>query len=207
MKAEAFSATPPPEPHHPTLCIDGSPVSPSACPRPVNDSLHFTLQEPRKTLWPFAARSEEIDQARERRCDRAVWLCRSWLSWCGEELAQDKHVRNAKRPYFFSHVATAHSSPPWKSQNPKSLQQGRNDFLTVFLRQQLRFSYTELSEEKPAATLTAKLIPGYINMIVYKSSWYFHIMDKLVEIKNASRYLLAACTAATNHYFGSQLID
>ncbi len=82
------------------ICIDGSPVSPSACPLPVNDSLHFTLQEPRKTLWPFPVKSEEIDRAREKRCDRAVWLGGSWLSWCGEELAQDKHVRKTKRHYF-----------------------------------------------------------------------------------------------------------
>lgn len=69
MKGEAFSVSP--------LLLASSvlmapPVSPSAHPLPVNDSLHFTLQEPRKTLWPLPVKSEEIDRAREKRCDRAV---------------------------------------------------------------------------------------------------------------------------------------
>lgn len=120
MKGEAFSV-----PHLPSnpliICIDGSPVSPSTCPLRVNDSLHFTLQEPRKTLWPFfPVKSEEIDRGgwEEKRCDRAIWLRRSWLSWCGEELAQDKHVRKTKKALLLPRACRPFFS--WKSRNPKS---------------------------------------------------------------------------------------
>lgn len=61
MKGEAFSAPP-----HPSSVLMAPPVSPCARPLPVNDSLHFTLQEPRKTLWPFPVRSEEIARPEKR---------------------------------------------------------------------------------------------------------------------------------------------
>lgn len=95
--------------HHPSHHLYWwLPCKPLCLPSlPVNDSLHFTLtgtKEKPLALSFFFMKSEEIDQAREKRCDRTVWLCRSWLSWCGVELAWDKHVIGTKKalPLFFS---------------------------------------------------------------------------------------------------------
>lgn len=55
---------------------------------------------------------------RERRCDKAVDFCGSWLSWFGEDLAQDKHDMRALkgdiilatllRPILFKRCSAVH---------------------------------------------------------------------------------------------------